>query len=237
MSKATPGSSCAPSPGQGRFSRSHLARPARPPLPEGTARPRVRKRQPAKCAGAAAAAQGAGAEAPGKGRSQFRRESGARLNPREAGPELEGEGPGLRGALAAPRARASETMEGDVGPTCAHQRSAGRRRSRPQDTRTRGRPVRGRAAGMGVGSAAGLRRRPASEGHAPSGLYPRPLASLGRRGSGRVGGALVPRLAPPPRPPIGRARASSSRRLPIGARVRTPRPIGLFRFGHQIQRF
>lgn len=48
----------------------------------------MRKRQPAK-----SAAQGAGAEAPGKGRSQFRRESRARLNPREAGPEPEGKGP------------------------------------------------------------------------------------------------------------------------------------------------
>lgn len=38
----------------------------------------------------AAGGQGASAEAPGKGRSQFRRESGARLNPREAGPEPEG---------------------------------------------------------------------------------------------------------------------------------------------------
>lgn len=81
---AKPRSSSAPSRGQGRFS-GHLSRPPSPPRPEGTARPLARKREPANTA--AAAAQYASAGAPDKGRSQFRRESRARLNPREAGLE------------------------------------------------------------------------------------------------------------------------------------------------------
>jgi hypothetical protein len=83
-SKGTPGSCCAPSPGQGRFS-GHMSPPASPPRPEGTARLLARKRQPANSV--VAAAQYASAGAPGRGWSQFRRESRARLNPREAGPE------------------------------------------------------------------------------------------------------------------------------------------------------
>lgn len=38
---------------------------------------------------------------------------------------------------------------------------------------------------------------------------PAASATLGSRGSGCVGGALAPGLAPPPRPPIGRTKASS----------------------------
>lgn len=90
-SQGTPRSRCAPSAGQGRFS-GHTSLPASPPRLEGTARPLVRKRQPAKSV--AAAAQYASAGAPGRGRSQFRRESRARRNPREAGPE-----PGGRACL------------------------------------------------------------------------------------------------------------------------------------------
>lgn len=118
----------------------------------------------------------------------------------------------------------NETMEEDMGPACARLRSAGRRRSCPQDTRTRGKPVRGTAGGGqhgGSAQAPRLRRpRPHPPWHA--------LRLFGEARSRAVGGTLAPRLAPPPRLPIGRARASPSHRLRIGARVRTPRPIGLF---------
>lgn len=72
-----------------------------------------------------------------------------------------------------------------MGPACARHRSAGRSRSCPLDTRTRGRPVRGKAWGEGstAGPAQALRlRRPR-----PCRLAT-PSAFSGRRGSGRWAG-------------------------------------------------
>ncbi|KAL1770166.1 F-box only protein 5 [Sigmodon hispidus] len=75
---------------------------------------------------------------------------------------------------------------------------------------------------VGEGSTAGVRRRPASSGHASSSL----VHALGH-GEARIWAGGRDFVAPPSRPPIGQARASPSQRLPIGARVWTPRPIEL----------
>lgn len=82
------------------------------PAPPGGTRQAPSAQAPTRQVRSAAGGQGASAEAPGEGRSQFRRESGARLNPREAGPETEGKAllsgrSALRAAgFAARRARA-----------------------------------------------------------------------------------------------------------------------------------
>jgi hypothetical protein len=103
-------------------------------------------------------------------------------------------------------------MEEDWGPACVHHRLSGRSRSCPQDMRTLEKPVRGITEG-GCGERAAWRvcaeDQPPSQATPTWACLPAPSATLGRRGSGRVGGAQAPGLAPPPRPPIGRARASS----------------------------
>lgn len=175
----------------------------------------MRKRQPAKSVGAAA--QYASARAPGRGRSQFRRESRARRNPREAGPEPREraclpEGVDLRwrvcssanwhvtddGGRLEPRLCASQTFRQKS------ELSPGHENSREAGSRDNGVWGRGRAAWRVYADA-----QPPSQATPTQAFSPAPSASLGRRGSGCVGGALAPGLAPPPRPPIGQARASS----------------------------
>lgn len=134
-------------------------------------------------------------EAPGKGRSQFRRESGARLNPREAGPELEGEGPwaawracrspssrfrddgGRRGPNVCPSAICRPTSE----PSAGHEdpREAGSRESGGDGGGQRG----------GSAQAPRLRRpRPQRPLPPPSCLFGAARIGAGGRGPGSAAG-------------------------------------------------
>lgn len=242
-SQGTPRSRCAPSAGQGRFS-GHTSLPASPPRLEGTARPLVRKRQPAKSV--AAAAQYASAGAPGRGRSQFRRESRARRNPREAGPEPGGraclpEGVDL-GWRVCSSANSHLTDDGGrLEPRlCPSQTFRQKSELYPghEDSREAGSRDNG-VWGAGEGSMAGPTRTPRRlrrpRLRRPSRQLPQHL--WGGEGIWVCGRDPGSRAGSAPEPSYWAGEGVLSCRLPIGTRVQTPRPIGLFRFGHQIQRF